>query len=471
MKITLISLGVCAGDLTKRGEEELKKGDIIIARTANTKSFESLKNYKVQTFDELFLSCRSFDSLNKRIANTVLNMAKTANVCYCVDGGVCEDEGCRIILSKGKNVQVVEGVTKSGYIASKIGFKRGQYAAVSAYNVHNLKSCSAAAVYDIDGDFIASKVKEKLSDLFGEESECFFIRGEEKRKIKVYEIDRQKTYDYSCAVGIEEKEFLQKNRYDYDDIISIVKLLRAPNGCPWDRVQTNESIKNNVIEEAYELADAIERGDDDGIEEEAGDILLQAAFHSVLKEEQGALKNADITTRLVKKLIFRHSHIFGKDKAGNSEEALSVWEKNKREEKGQEEFSQTLVAVPKNMPACMRAEKVGKRASKCGLDFATCGEAAKKLNEEVQELIEALQKGDKERILDESGDVLFSAVNLCRKAGVDCEESLHLSLNKFIKRFTVFEKLAKDNGEDIKKLDQDRQNYLWELAKNATKTN
>ena len=200
---------------------------------------------------------------------------------------------------------------------------------------------------------------------------------------------------------------------------TLVKLLRAPDGCPWDRVQTNESIKSNVVEEAYELADAIERGDDDGIEEETGDVLLQAAFHSVLKEEQGVFDGSDAITRLVKKLIFRHSHIFGKDKASDSAEALGVWEKNKTVEKEQKTYTDTVEAVPKNMPACMRAQKVGKRAAKCGMDFLSPVSASEKLSEEIAELLEACVAGDKDAIFDEAGDVLYSAVNVCRLAGVD----------------------------------------------------
>ncbi|MDE5942954.1 MAG: nucleoside triphosphate pyrophosphohydrolase, partial [Clostridia bacterium] len=301
------------------------------------------------------------------------------------------------------------------------------------------------------------------------ERDCTFVRGNVVTKIKVYEIDRQKDYDYSCAVAVEEGEFLKKDRYDYADLEKMIKLLRAPDGCPWDRVQTNESIKTNMIEEAYELVDAIERGDDYDMEEETGDVLLQAAFHAVIKEEQGAFNGTDAITRLIKKLIFRHSHIFGKDKAKDDGEALGVWEKNKREEKSQKTFSDTVVAVPKNMPACMRAQKVGKRSAKCGMDFLSPLSASEKLSEEVAELIEACVSEDKGAIFDEAGDVLFSAVNVCRLAGVDCEEALHAAVDKFTKRFAAFEKLALADGEKLEDMDLSRQDYYWALAKNELK--
>lgn len=471
MKITLIGLGNVKGDLTVRAEEALKRCGKIMARTALTKSFEGLKGFEVQALDDAFLSCRSFDTLNKRLAACVIAEARHTDVCYCVDGAVCEDEACRLILARYPEAEVIEGVSKSSRAAGLARLKSPQYTAISAYDIGRLKSCRAAVVYDVDCEFAASGVKQVLTKYFGEETECSFIRGDEVLRIKIYEIDRMKGYDYSCAVAVEEGEFLNKERFDYSDIEELIKLLRAPGGCPWDRAQTNESIKPNVIEEAYELADAIERGDDDGIEEETGDILLQAAFHSVLKEEQGVFDGADAITRLVKKLIFRHSHVFGNEKAADSGGALSVWERNKTVEKGQKTFTDTVVAVPKNMPACMRAQKVGRRSAKCGMDFLSPVSAAEKLGEEVGELLEACIKEDKTAIFEEAGDVLYSAVNTCRLAGVDCEEALHSAVDKFIARFTEFERLATQNGEAIKDMDASRWDYYWALAKNAVKGN
>lgn len=471
MKITLIGLGTDENCLTLKAVEAIERGARIIARTSQTRSFKSIEKYSPQTLDALFATSRSFDTLNKKLAAAVISAAKDADVCYCVDGAVCEDAACRIILSKYKNCDVIEGVPKSARAASMALFSRAQYTAVSAYEVAELKSCRAAVVYDIDCDYIAGAVKQKLSDLFGEESVCTFVRGDDAAKIRIYEIDRMKSYGYDCAVCVEEAEFLKKDRYDFADLENMIKLLRAPAGCPWDRAQTNESIKSNLIEEAYELADAIERADDDGMEEETGDVLLQGAFHGVIKEEQGAFSCTDAITRLVKKLIFRHSHIFGKDKASSDTEALGVWEKNKRIEKSQTSYTDTVLSVPKNMPACMRAQKVGKRAAKCGMDFLSPVSASEKLGEETGELLEACIKDDKAQILDEAGDVLYSAVNVCRLAGVDCEDALHSAVDKFSARFAAFEKLAAADGEKIEDMDPSRWDYYWALAKNAVKEN
>lgn len=468
MKITLIGLGVYKDDLTERAQKALKTCECILARTAETQSFESIKSYNVRTLDDIFRKSRSFDTLNKNLADEVIKASKDKDVVYCVDGAVCEDEACRIILKKCKNAEIIEGVSKGANAASLAGLC-GCYTSVSAYGIENLKSCHSAVVYDIDGDFIAGEVKRRLSDLFGEENDCIFVRGRETKKIKIYEIDRQKSYDYSCAVAVEEKAFLEKERYDFADLEHIIKLLRAPDGCPWDRVQTNESIKSNVIEEAYELADAIERSDDDGIEEETGDVLLQSAFHGVLKEEQGVFNCTDAITRLVKKLIFRHSHIFGGDKALNSEEALNVWDNNKKVEKSQSSFGESVLAVPKNFPACMRAQKVQKRAGKSGMDFLSSVSASERLFDEVKELISAQVAEDEEGVFGEAGDVLFSAVNTCRLAGVDCEEALRYATDKFTKRFVECEKLIIADGKNVTDLNELELDVYWEKAKRLTK--
>lgn len=469
MSITLIGLGIREGDLTLSAKRALEGADKILARTAHTESFKNLKGFTAETLDRVFESSRTFDTLNKNLAKAVLSAGRECNVCYCVDGAVSEDEACKIILKRDKNAVVYEGVSRVSHIKNLAKLGCSSVTALSAYEVRSLKSCRAAIVYDVDDGYAASEAKIVLTDLFGEETQCVFVRGDTVKKIKIYEIDRQKNYDLTCAVVVEEGEFLKKNRYDFADLVHMVEVLRAPGGCPWDRAQTNASIKSNVVEEAYELADAIERDDDEGILEETGDVLLQAAFHSVLKDEQGAFNFLDATTGNVKKLIFRHSHIFGGDKAASESEALGVWDKNKLKEKHMTTYGESVAAVPKNMPACMRAQKVGKRAGKSGMDFLSPVSASEKLWEEVKEMVEAMQEGDKAATFDEAGDVLFAAVNTCRLAGVDCEEALRAATDKFVNRFVECEKLVLADGKNMKDLDGLEMDYYWLKAKNALK--
>lgn len=462
-------MGARPGDITLRAEAALKTAGKVLARTALAPSFKSVEGFGAQPLDDIFTSSRNYDTLNKKLAKTVLDAAKECDVCYCVDGAVCEDNACKLILAKAKDVEVIEGPSKAAHALSLARIKGGQYTAISAYDIKNLKTCPAVVVYDIDGDLLAGDVKLKLADLFGEEADCFFIRGEECRRVKVYELDRQGAYEMSCAAVVEEADFLHKERYDYADLVAMIGLLRAPGGCPWDRAQTNESIRQNMIEEAYELVDAINKGDDDMIEEETGDVLMQAAFHTVLKEEQGAFNSQDVTTRVVKKLIFRHSHIFGDDKAADEQSALGVWERNKMKEKHQSTYTESLEAVPKTFPACMRAQKVGKRAAKSGMDFLSPLSAAEKIGEEAAELLKALQQNDSAAAFEEAGDLMLSAVNTCRLAGVDSEEALAAATEKFIQRFSAMESIAASDGKNLADMCDSEYDYYWFLAKNAVK--
>lgn len=469
--ITLIGLGVKQNDLSLSAKLALDGAAKIMARTDCGEAYKSLAGYEVEYLDGVFARSRNFDTLNRNLADEVIKAAKTGDVIYCVDGAVAEDEACKIILKRRKDVAVLEGVSKISAIKNAARLKSSSVCSLSAYGIDRLKSCPAAVIYDIDDFYASTRVKEILTDLFGEETECAFVRGDKVKRIKIYEIDRQSPYGADCAVAVEEAEFLKKDRYDFADLEQLIRLLRAPGGCPWDRAQTNLSIRQNMIEEAYELVDAINREDDDGIEEECGDVLLQAAFHAVLKEEQGAFNGGDAITRVVKKLIFRHSHIFGKDKAADEASALNVWEKNKAEEKNQTTFGEKVMAVPNNFPACMRAQKVGKRAAKSGMDFLSSVSASEKLEEEVRELLNALVADDKDAVFEEAGDLLFAAVNTCRLAGVDCEQALSSATDKFVKRFVECERQIIADGKDITSLDGLELDWYWLKAKNALKGN
>ncbi len=469
MKITLIGLGLKEGDLSGRAIKALSSGAKIYARTAQSPSFASLKGFDVQPLDELFVSSRNFDTLNKKLADTIIKQSKLTDVIYCVDGAVCEDNACKIILAKKKEAEVIEGVSKTSHAANLAKLKSTCITSLSAYDIKNLKPSPAAVVYDIDSYFAASEVKIALSDLYGEEADCIFICGDNISKIKIYEIDRQKNYDMTCAVAVEEGDFLTKERYDYNDVLNIVRILRAPGGCPWDRVQTNESIRQNMIEEAYELVDAINKNDDDMLWEETGDVLLQAAFHTVLKEEQSAFTSQDVTTRLVKKLIFRHSHIFGKDKAADENSALGVWDKNKEIEKQHKTYGESVAAVPDNFPACMRAQKVQKRASKAGLDYLSAMSAADKLTEDTDSCINALIDGKTEEAQRLCGDMLFDAVSVCRLAGADSEQALCERTSQFASAFIKAEEIALSEGKNVKDFGELEWNWYLLRAKNAIK--
>lgn len=475
--ITIIGLGVEKGDITRRGEEILKNaaanGTPILVRTAHTRSYQTVLDLGVKhtCLDGVYENSRTFSTLAKNLAKAVRKAGE--EVVYAVDGAATEDNSVKILIKSKSGVEIVGGVSKISALVQKAGFAGCSYTAVSAYELAEKVSAGNLAlpliVYDLDDRALASDIKLLLGDLYGEEQTAYFL-GAKKRKISLYDLDRQKSYDYMTAIAIEEIPLLQKQRFTAEDLREIVVRLRQPDGCPWDRAQTSESVKMSVVEEAYELVDAIDCADDEKILEETGDILLQAVFHAVIKEETGAFNLTDAFTGICQKLISRHTHVFGKDKASDEGGALSVWEKNKMAEKHQLTYADAVNDVPKCFPAALRAQKIGKRASKAGMDFATAEDAAKRLQEELQEFFEAYRKGDAQNTEKELGDLLFAVVNLGRKANCDCEKALKESAERFAKRFTLAEGYALADGKEVTKLSESEWEVYYQRAKNKLKS-
>ena len=260
-------------------------------------------------------------------------------------------------------------------------------------------------------------------------------------------------------------DFQYKETYTISDLLVIMKLLRAPDGCPWDRVQTHESIRQNFIEETYEVVEAIDKADYDLMREELGDVLMQVIFHSVMEEEAGRFTFDDVCDEVCKKLIIRHPHVFGNVNAETPDEVLRNWDAIKMQTKSQKKVADSVDDVAKSLPALMRAQKVQKRSAKSGMDFKDAEDAARKIPEELGELREAVAADDKDRLTEELGDLLFSVVNVARFVGVDAEEALTKSTDKFSRRFRMVEDLAAERGIDMKTAPISLIDSLWEEIK------
>ena len=261
-------------------------------------------------------------------------------------------------------------------------------------------------------------------------------------------------------------EYQQKDRYNINDLIDIVRLLRSEGGCPWDIEQTHESIKNDFIEETYEVIEAIDLENPDLLREELGDVLLQVVFHSRIEQEKNSFGFDDICDGICKKLIVRHPHVFGEVTVNSTGDVLKNWDAIKMQTKGQETYTETLESVAKSLPALMRAQKVGKRAMRAGMDFRTAEDALSCIDTEKSELVEAISSGDTVQIEEELGDLLFSCVNASRHLGIDAEQALTNATEKFIKRFAVTEKLVNQENKDMKSMSIEELDIYWDKAKN-----
>ena len=258
------------------------------------------------------------------------------------------------------------------------------------------------------------------------------------------------------------KELLdRKGGYTFYDLVEIMKILRGEGGCPWDREQTHMSIRKNLIEETYEVVEAIDNDDPVLMCEELGDLILQAVFHAQMSAEEGRFDINDVCNGICEKLIVRHPHIFSDVVADTSDEVLKNWDAIKQQTKHQKTVTEKLKAIPPSLPALMRACKAGEKAAKVGFDFPTPGDAMKKVYEEAREV----ETADSDAVSEEIGDLLFAAVNVARKHGVDPEEALYRATDKFIGRFSAVEKAVSDSGRRMEELSMAELDGIWDGVK------
>ena len=264
-------------------------------------------------------------------------------------------------------------------------------------------------------------------------------------------------------------DFNQKEKYDINDLLEIMRSLRAPGGCPWDAEQTHESIRKNLIEETYEVVEAIDKKDSGMLLEELGDLLMQVVFHAQMEDEKGVFNFDDVADGVCKKLIERHPHVFGEVEVSGVDDVLDNWDAIKRRKKGQKKGSEPMLSVPRELPALMRAAKIQQKASAVGFDWPDVSGAYDKIIEETQELRKAVKSGVQDDVSEELGDLLFSVVNVSRFLKCDAEEALTAASDKFINRFIRVEQLAKENGVDMEKASLEELDRLWNIVKSHDK--
>jgi len=259
------------------------------------------------------------------------------------------------------------------------------------------------------------------------------------------------------------KALLEKERYLFDDLVTIVEMLRGEGGCPWDIEQTHKSIRNDFIEETYEVIEAIDTENPKLLREELEDVLLQIDFHASISAGEKDFDIDDVSNDICVKLIHRHPHVFGNVCAETPEEVLKNWDTIKSEEKSRVTVTDKLKSIPPMLPALMRATKVGKKA-KC-FDFPTTEDVMDKISEEFVEVSEAIESGDSERIFEEIGDLLLSVTSLCRKLGVDAEQALCNATNKFIDRFEAVENAVISQNKRIDECSVEELDRIWDENK------
>ncbi|MBR3383587.1 MAG: nucleoside triphosphate pyrophosphohydrolase [Clostridia bacterium] len=445
--------------------------------------------------DDLYESCGDFDELNRCIAGRLVEAAEFISssgynetvpsdckrfVVYVTLGRVNPDLLAAIhdIADAGKvNVEVGPFISfaEAAYSdALSYGHLNGQeiLTELPANRLVRIPDTEALyAITEIDSPLTASDVKLTLSEYYPDEYEVYFALPApdgscyEVKTRKLYEIDRMSAYDAAAVLLVPPANELDLPRHSVEGLMQMMRRLRAPGGCPWDAEQTHESLKKSLLEECWEVIDAIDRNDPDDLCEELGDLLLQIAFHVVIEEEHAAFSLRDVATGITNKMIFRHPHVFGNVHVDNSDEVLVNWEVLKKQEKHQQTVASAMDSVPKSFPPLLRAYKIQKKAADVGFDWDSAEEALPKVHEEADEVMEAISEGDRAHIEDEIGDLFFAAVNVARLKKVDPDLALTAATDKFEKRFKLTEKLMLEDGKRFDDMTLAEMDEYWEKAK------
>lgn len=488
--LTVVGLGSGNPDrLTLGIIKKLKAASAIYVRTAEHPAMAALAELEIssESFDGLYESLSSFPEVYEAITATLIEKAAAApqgtEIVYAVPGHPmvaesavsllrqrCPEAGIELNILGGESF-LDEAFVRLGFDPIE-GFQLLDASGIRSSQLH--PGCTLIGqVYD---SFTASETKLCLMELYPPEYEVIVghalgVEGEEQiLRVPLYELDRLDGYGNLSLVYVPINRAEDARKRTFARLHEIVDILRSPEGCPWDREQTHESLRKNLIEETYEVLETIDEDDPDHMKEELGDLLLQIMLHAQMEEELGTFSVYDVIEGLNDKLIFRHPHVFGDQVAGNAEEALQNWDGMKAEEKRRKgvkpEALSALSGVPRDLPALMKAYKLQKKASKVGFDWDNTGDVLAKIREEVDELQEAIETGlSAEEQMLELGDLLFAATNVARFIDADPEEALTRTNRKFISRFQYIEQRLLDRGTSVQDSSLEEMEALWQEAK------
>ena len=479
--IKIVGLGPGAKEALTIGticEFENNKNIFLRAEKHPTVDYLKEKRIIFDTYDNVYESIGSFDEVYLNIANDLIKKhEKLGDLVYAVPGHplVAEKSVFNLIeLCKENNIdyKIIPAVS---FIDAMIESLRidpiGGLKVIDSFDIGNqiLDKRIGTIVTQVYNQLIASEVKIKLLEQYNDETQIYYVRAagikdqESIRRIPLFELDMQEDIDYLTSIYIPKD---LKNKKDFNDLLEIIEILRSEDGCPWDREQTHKSLEKALIEESYEVIDAIDQDDDNSLIEELGDVLLQVVFHASIGKEDGYFDISDIIEGICNKMISRHPHVFKCcNELNSSDEVLVKWDELKKKEKGYSSFTEEMKGITKGLPALLRAHKVQEKAKKVGFDFDDVSFAINKVKEELKEVIDVYNTENVEKIKEEIGDLLFSCVNVARFLKVDEEIALNWTIDKFIKRFDYIERVAKEKNIELTNMNIDEMDKLWEISK------
>jgi tetrapyrrole methylase family protein / MazG family protein len=437
------------------------------------------EGFDYTSFDSIYEKHDQFEEVYQEIVQTLFQLAENDPVIYAVPGHpLVAERSVQLLLEKGpeEGIEISIGGGQSFIDASlqslKIdpieGFQLLDGTALHSNQLQIDQHIIISQVYD---QYVASDVKLTLMEKLPDDYVVYIVtaagsKDEIIKKVLLYELDREFALNNLTSVYIppvKDEKILLKN---FSKLREIIAELRGPNGCPWDMEQTHESLKKYLIEETYEVIDAISSGDIDHLIEELGDVLLQVMLHAQIGEDDGYFSIDEVIEGLSAKMIRRHPHVFGDIQANTAEEVVQNWQEIKKEEKGDKEQS-LLEGVSMSIPNLLRAYELQKKAAKVGFDWQEITPALEKVKEELQEFENELNGTDDQELLakKEFGDLLFAFVNVARFLDIHPEEALYETNEKFIRRFHFVEEKVKESGRKFEEHTLEELDQYWDQAK------
>ena len=471
-EITVLGLGPGSrDDLTLGAVKALKSAEKVILRTGEGDCAAYLRESGVpfETLDACYEQAEDFDELNRLCLERLTRAAGETPVLYAVPDPA-RDETVKLLYEKGLIRKAIPGVSLSAPLLAPAGFPDARRCAASS--LPDAVGDEPLLIEEIDDGLLAGEIKLRLLPVYGEEQPVRFFPPEEPGKeircltIPLEELDRQKAYGATCAALIVPLPLTEKKRFTVRDLIGIMRVLRSPGGCPWDRAQTHQSLRPYLIEEAYETAAAIDEEDWQHMAEELGDVLLQVVFQADIGHQYGTMELSDVTTAICRKMLERHPHVFADTRADTPQAVTENWEQIKRRKRGLKTTAEAMADISPALPPLMRAEKIQQKAALAGFDFETAEAAVQKVREEADELLHAVLNGTNAE--EEAGDLLFAAVCAARRAGAESETALMGACAKFVRRFSAMEERIKKEKKDPKDLTLQEMDVYWKSSKRVT---
>lgn len=455
--------------LPARAMDAVREANIVILQSDHAECADELRkwNDNIVTLDKIFEEAEDFDTLYEEGADYILGILKESpKAVFCVLGDMGVNGFVRALKKCGVKFEVVfcGGMVGAAVSAARAEFEVLQYTVFDAHGLDDavIDTSAALVVTGIDNRNCIEDVKCILTDYYAEDTAAFLYTGAGAKKIRLYDIDRIADLGTGAVLVLPAIPLVKKERYGLYDLVKIMNILRSENGCPWDREQTHETLRQYLLEEAYEAVDAIDAEDMYALYDELGDVFLQVVFHAEVGRQCGEFDINDVATSVCRKMIHRHPHIFGEGKAESAQEVVANWEAIKRKEKKNDTFVSVLKDVPRSMGAMMRAYKLQKKAAAIGFDWEDAEKALPKVDEELEEWKEELLKDRKETMEGEAGDLLFAIINVLRLKKTNPELCLNRTCEKFIERMEFMEKAA---GRELADMTLEELDKLWGRAK------